>query len=428
MFVLKKGRKPKGEWWLDLSWPPVGGKGVRMKPNYVVKGAERYVRGELKAFDEKFMMFRRVMWDMPELAKKLYFTPKKPDPNRPGYTLQDNAFRNATWDLERDFGMGNRGGRQLLLDWDRPPKGEFAPPRGLKVPVDDPIALTRGIKRVARFVGASKVGVCELDRRWVYSHAYYPEIRNPFGGKELTEEEITVGKSELIEIPDEYKYAIVFAIEMNYEMIKYSPSVTSGAGSGLCYSKMPFIAAMVAQYIRGLGYKAIPMGNDTALSIPLAIDAGLGELGRNGVLITPEFGPRVRLSKVFTDLPLSPDMPIEFGVWDFCMICGRCAEKCPSQSISHGEPTTDILNVSNRRGLYRWPVNGETCIAFWERNNSCSCLNCIRYCPFNKPSGLLHECVRWGIKNFRFMNRIFLWGDDAFGYTRKHNPKEFWEN
>ena len=74
------------------------------------------------------------------------------------------------------------------------------------------------------------------------------------------------------------------------------------------------IFSILAEFIRILGYKAIPMGNDTSLSIPLAIDAGLGELGRHGLLITPEYGPCVRLCKVFTDLPLEPDKPIQFGV------------------------------------------------------------------------------------------------------------------
>ena len=399
-----------------------------MTPNIIDQGAERYVRGEAEPFDEKFMMFRRVMWDMPALAKKLYFTPKMPDETKAGYTLRDVAFRNATWDLERDFGMGNRGGRQMLLDWDRPPKGEFAPPLGLKMDSKDPFKLTSGLKKVARFVGASAVGVAELDRRWVYSHAYYPEIRNPFGGGELTEEEITNGRSEPIEIPDEFKYAVVFAHEMDYELVKYSPTYTAGAGAGLCYSKMPFVAATVAQYIRGLGYKAIPMANDTACSIPLAIDAGLGELGRNGMLIHPDLGPRIRLSKIFTDLPLVPDRPVEFGVWDFCMICGECAKHCPSQSISYGEPTTDICNPSNRKGLYRWPVNGEKCIAFWERNHSGSCLNCIRVCPFNKPSGWLHEVVKYGVNHYRNLDRAFLWGDKVFGYGKKHSADEFWDD
>lgn len=399
-----------------------------MTPNRVKQGAARYLKEDTEPFDEKYMMFRRVMWDMPQLAKKLYFTPKMPDEKVPGYGIRDLAFRNATWDLERSFGMGNRGGKQLLLDWERPPIGEFAPPPGLKVNIDNPLKLTSGLKKVARFVGASAAGIAELDRRWVYSHAYYPEIRNPFGGGgELTEEEITNGRSEPIEIPPEFKYAVVFAHEMDYELTKSSPTYTAGAGAGLCYSKMPFIAATVAQYIRGLGYQAIPMANDTACSIPLAIDAGLGELGRNGLLIHPELGPRIRLSKIFTDLPLVPDKPIEFGVWDFCMICGECAQNCPSQAIPRGGPTTDICNPSNRKGLYRWPVDGEKCISFWEKNRSCSCLNCIRVCPFNKPSGWLHEAVKYGVNHYRWLDKAFLWGDKLFGYGKRHSADEFWE-
>jgi len=397
-----------------------------MKANLVTKGADRYVVGEVERFDEKFMMFRRIMWDMPSLAKKLYFTPKMPDENKPGYTIQDNAFRNASWDLERDFGMGNRGGRRLLLDWDRQPKGEFMPPPGLKITADDPVKITRDLKKVAKFFGASLVGVCELDRRWVYSHAYYPARRDPFSIEPITDEELTRGNSEEIEIPEEYKYAIVCAIEMNYEAIKYSPTYTSAAGAGLCYSKMPFIAALVAQYIRGLGYKAIPTANDTALSIPLAIDAGLGELGRNGVLITPEFGPRVRLCKIFTDLPLVPDKPIEFGVWDFCMRCERCAEECPSQAIMFGEPTTEIHNESNRQGLLRWPVDGVKCIAYWERNLSADCTNCVRVCPFNKAPGWLHDAARWGVKNTRWLDSTFVKLDKLLGYGKQHSASEFW--
>ena len=399
-----------------------------MKVNLVEKGADRYVVGKVERFDEKFMMFRRVMWNFPALAKKLYFTPKMPDENKPGYAIQDNSFRNASWDLERDFGMGNRGGRQLLLDWDRQPKGEFMPPPGLRITVDDPAKVTRDLKKVAKFLGASLVGVCELDRRWVYSHAYYPARRDPFARGEITEDELAAGTSERIEIPEDYKYAIVCAIEMNYELIKYSPTYTSGAGAGLCYSKMPFIAAMVAQYIRGLGYKAIPMANDTACSIPIAIDAGLGELARNGLLITPEFGPRVRLCKVFTDLPLVPDRPIEFGVWDFCMHCERCAKQCPSQAITYGKPTTQIHNESNREGLLRWPIDGVKCIAYWERNHSASCANCVRVCPFNKPSGWLHDAIRWGVKNTRWLDSTFVKLDKLFGYGKQHNASEFWNS
>jgi len=144
-------------------------------------------------------------------------------------------------------------------------------------------------------------------------------------------------------------------------------------------------------------------------------------------LITPNYGPRVRLAKVFTNLPLLPDSPIEFGVRDFCMICEKCAEKCPSQSIMFGPPSAEPHNISNRKGVNTWHINAETCFQYWVRNG-CDCSNCIRTCPFNKPPGLWHDWVRWGIKNAPLLNGLFLKGDDFFGYGSKGNPEQFWED
>jgi reductive dehalogenase len=190
---------------------------------------------------------------------------------------------------------------------------------------------------------------------------------------------------------------------------------------------MAFTAGLLAHHIRGLGYKAIACGNDTACSIPIAIDAGLGELARNGLLITPEFGPRVRLAKVMTNLPLVPDKPIEFGVWNFCAQCEKCADKCPSKSIAYGEPTDKPNNISNREGVLRWPINAETCLAFWAANGT-DCANCIRTCPFNKPKGRLHDFVRWGICNTPWLDKLFLWGDDLFGYGKRRKADKFWQD
>ncbi len=91
---------------------------------------------------------------------------------------------------------------------------------------------------------------------------------------------------------------------------------------------------LVTQYIRNLGYEAIGSMNDTSLAIPYAIQAGLGEYGRNGLLITQKYGPRVRLGKIYTNLDLSHDKPIHFGVKEFCNICNICASECPVKSYT----------------------------------------------------------------------------------------------
>ena len=382
--------------------------------NFVDQGASRYLIGNIEPYDQKNEMFKRPFWDpeMRALGEKFYFTAIEPR-EKPGYRLSDISAINASWRLEREFALGVRGGRTGFYAWDW--DGKFGYPRvpsGLKIKIDDPRTNTQRVKKAAVLFGASLAGICKLDRRWIYSPAY---LLTPEGGK-----------TDANVVPEEFKYAIAIAVEMNYDAIRCSPAGPASIATGLGYSKMAFTAGLLAQYIRGLGYQAIPCGNDTACSIPIAIDAGLGEIARNGLLITPQYGPRVRLAKVLTDLPLIPDKPIEFGVRDFCLICEQCAKKCPSKSIMFGAPTDKPHNISNREGVMTWHINAETCLNFWADNHT-DCSNCIRTCPFNKPPGLLHDGIRWGINNAPWLNKLFLWGDDVFGYGKKGDSTRFWQ-
>jgi reductive dehalogenase len=228
----------------------------------------------------------------------------------------------------------------------------------MKQEVSDLGEMSSIVKRAAKFAGADIVGICRLDKRWIYSHSFNMITR----------------EHKVLEIPPEINFATAIAVEMDYTMIKTSPTCIEAAATGMGYSRMAFTAGILAEFIRSLGYKAIPCGNDTALSIPIAVNAGLGELGRHGMLITHEIGPRLRLAKVLTDLPMQPDVPIEFGVSQFCEKCKKCAQNCPGQAIQFGERTDKALNVSNNPGVLKWPVDGEKCLNFWGRNGS-SCAN-----------------------------------------------------
>ena len=121
---------------------------------------------------------------------------------------------------------------------------------------------------------------------------------------------------------------------MDYDLIQTVPSALSGAATGMGYSLDTVVLLALAQYIRNLGYEAVASLNDTALAIPLAVQAGLGEYGRNGLLITKEFGPRLRLGKIFTDLPLASDQPIRFGVREFCETLPAMRGRVPGQGHS----------------------------------------------------------------------------------------------
>jgi len=230
-----------------------------------------------------------------------------------------------------------------------------------KHPIVRSVDMSREVKEIAKMYGASLVGITRINHCWIYSHD-----RN--------------GKP--IEIPEEYKFAIVMAVRMDSAAIRTSPTFLACTETGLGYSRMAFCIGCMAEFIRSLGYKAIPMCNDTALSVPMAIDAGLGELGRNGLLITPEYGSCVRLCKVFTNLSLKIDKPIEFGVTEFCKKCKKCAEACEADAIQmEEEQSFKIACPSNNLGILRWAVNHDKCYKFWIENGG-DCSNCIAACPF----------------------------------------------
>ena len=101
---------------------------------------------------------------------------------------------------------------------------------------------------------------------------------------------------------------------MDFDLVETYPSALAGAATGREYSHETAICIQLASYIRNLGFQAVASMNDTALVIPYAIKAGLGEYGRNQMVLTPEFGPRLRFSKVFTDIPLAVYVSRQLGL------------------------------------------------------------------------------------------------------------------
>lgn len=291
----------------------------------------------------------------------------------------------------------------------RDSKGVQIPPENMLV--SNPAEMSKKIKEVAKWLGADLIGITKMDLNWFYSHWGTHTVER-YG---VHEEGIP------IEVPEEYKWAIVMAIEMDYENLKRSPA--NCATTDLAYSHMAIVSSSLAEFIRELGYKATPLGNEMALSIPMAVDAGLGELGRNGLLITEKFGPRVRICKVITSLPLATDKPIDLGLQAFCEACRRCADTCPGRAVKDGERTDKPWNISNNEGILKWPVDGEKCLDWWAKNGSW-CAACIRVCPWNKPNRgwllWLHKLVRWTISQTSIFNLLFMKGDELCGYGKQH--------
>ncbi len=322
------------------------------KPTY-----ERFLVGPVGRFDQKNIIFSRTVWDE-EYKRRLASARPRPLGNE-WQEFEGQALVSGSGFVVSEDKTGASGhlrGVPGLYAWDGRVNEK-------KMPVDDLCQMTDRVKQVAKFLGADLVGICKVDPRWVYSNYFDRET----------------GASGPLEIP--HKYAIMMAIEMSWKWIDQSPGYGGGAASFLGYSRMAELAGSMAQYVRSLGYAAIPSGNDTTQNIPMAIDAGLGELGRLGLLVTPEFGPRVRLCKVLTDLPLAPDLPVDFGMQRWCPICGLCARRCPAGAIRAEERTAEPACASNRTGILRWPVQVEKCHIFWQENRT-PCAVCLAACPW----------------------------------------------
>ncbi len=314
------------------------------------------ITADMKRFDQRNSAFARSQSDSSSVAygKKGRSVAELIASDKPGYGREEFALHAGSRTADRAL-------RKSWQDEDFAAVGEPHQP-------DDWQAFTERVKQAAKLYGASLAGVTRVNPLWLYAPAE--------GAYEDADEDV---------LPPGVDTAIVMATEMDHALIAASPAVGASAATGLGYSQMAFVAGSLAAYLRQLGYRAIPSGNDTGLSVPLAIDAGLGELGRNGVLLTQPFGPRVRLCKVFTDAPLTPDAPTTFGAADRCETCTACADACPARALPTGERTAAGPTPSNNSGALKWYNNADKCLAFW-RVNGTSCSSCIKSCPLNQPA------------------------------------------
>jgi ferredoxin len=238
--------------------------------------------------------------------------------------------------------------------------GEAAPSQA-PIP-QNPELLSRHIKSVGYFLRADIVAICPLPQWALYT---YGKEGNP--------------------IQNDHKFAIVIVIDQDYETMSGSTGDDwiSGAQAYLSYTTSAFVAGMMADYIRRLGYPARSHwahGNYDMPLAPLLLLSGIGEICRAGMVLNPFLGTRFKAAVVTTDLPLEPDGPVDFGLQEFCQKCLKCATGCPAKAI----PTGDKVMYN---GYEIWKLDVERCTKYRVMNqNGQFCGRCIKVCPWNRHS------------------------------------------
>ena len=350
---------------------------------------------EFKQFAQKNDVFTRAFWDPTVRTDKtdaffgsyrMEAIPRRGD----GFTQKDFALRNASWLIsdimtDRHANKGRREGFQAPISNDTPVANE-------KVEYQNPSDASAEIKKISQFFGSDLCGITHLDKRWLYSKRV--DVRDM--------SEVELG------LPDGLTSVIVLGHQMDKELVQTYPSALGGAATGREYSHEATIVMQVAAYIRNLGYQAVASMNDTGLVIPMAIQAGLGEYARNQLVITPEFGPRLRFSKIFTDMPLEADKPKRPGVAKFCDICTKCVDACPVKALPSGPPKTGG-GLSSIKGVRKWTSDAEKCFSFWA-TLSTDCAICMRVCPFNRDFSTWSQRI-WLKLALSPARRFALWMD-----------------
>ncbi len=258
---------------------------------------------------------------------------------------------------------------------------------------------TSFIKNWTKHLGAHSVGITKLEKYHLYS------VKGR--GDEYGDQ-----------IENNHKYAIAFTVEMDKTMLDSAPMVTAIMETSKQYLEGAKIATLIAKWIREMGYDARSHidGNYQLVCPLVARDAGLGEIGRMGLLMTPKLGPRVRLAVVTTSMPLDIDNPYRGdSVIDFCTICKKCADTCPGNAIQNSN--RELIN-----GTLRWQISSEKCFTYWCKAGT-DCGRCVSVCPYSHPNNFMHNIIRRGIDNSRLFARVALKLDDIL-YGRRPKPKK----
>ena len=211
----------------------------------------------------------------------------------------------------------------------------------------DPETLD-ALTRFVRSLGADEIGFTSVPQEWVFH-------------------DTAIAFTE----------AIVLVMEMDKERMRHAPSQDTAVMVHETYNSLGQVSNKVADWLRERGYAAHaghPLGG-MALYPPMAQAAGLGWRGLSGLIITPQFGPRVRLAAVFTEISNLPLYEGQEHSWvlEFCEWCRRCIRDCPPDAFYS-------CPKFHENGLVT-VLDHRKCFPYFVKYHGCSI--CIKVCPFN---------------------------------------------
>jgi reductive dehalogenase len=274
-------------------------------------------------------------------------------------------------------------------------------PEGPKQKLDPKMAAEH-IKAASYFLGVDAVGISRCpDWTW-YSHDARGDVLTP-----------------------PHDQAISMIIDQGFETMAGSSGDDwiAVAQSMRAYLRFSLLGGVIAKQIRRLGYsaKAHTVLDGEVLQPPLLLLSGLGEVSRIGeVILNPYLGPRLKSGVVTTDLPMTHDKPIDFGLQTFCESCNKCARECPSGAITAGPKL--MFN-----GYEIWKSDSQKCTTYRITTpGGAMCGRCMKTCPWNLEGLFAEAPFRWAAMNIPKAAPILAKLDDQVGNGDLNEVKKWW--
>ena len=216
--------------------------------------------------------------------------------------------------------------------------------------------------------------------------------------------------------------AICLALEQPYESAQAMPSPHAQEAAFATYRRMGSAALELADHIRSLGYRAqiqSPSASSSAV-IPMFVEAGMGQVGANGYLLSPHFGPRHRLMLVTTDALVTHGSPVDYGIPAFCILCQICVNRCPGRALARERVWW--------RGVEKFKVVAKRCRPVMARYSGCGV--CMTVCPIQRY-GLKEVMEHYGATGEilgKFSHLLEGFEMDGLGYFPPNQMPTFGSN
>ncbi|PVV82619.1 reductive dehalogenase [Dehalogenimonas alkenigignens] len=369
--------------------------------------------------------------------------------NDPGYQLRDWALYESA------------ASAYATMSWDGIKKVKTPEQRGVPKWTGTPEENTRIFRAALVFLGATDVGINELDehhKKLVCTHpqsvsaSYLTKWPPPDTvNKRIVFEDVQEGykTDEKYVIPNKPLWAVTFTIPMSKDAWRTAPGLVSAAGNQSRYRLRSQTITCIQEFLRAIGYQALDEAYPTIPAGAGAVLTGLAECSRNSeVHISPEYGSCHGYFDLITDLPLVPTKPVDAGIFRFCHDCQKCVETCPANSLPSDKEPSWQPTKSSITPLHP-PLDPNVPDPefhnpgkkiFWKDNVTCNlygkgqigtgsgCKICQAHCTFNVNAGaIVHQFVKATLSTTSVFNNLFWRADNTFGYgVKAEEDREDW--